>query len=78
VGCPALLLGIFFNPGIEPRSPELQVDCLSSEPVGKPKNTGMGSLSILWGIFLTQESTQGLLHCRWILYQLSYKESLKI
>ena len=31
----------------------------------------MGSLSHLWGIFLTQESNQGLLHCRLILYQLS-------
>ena len=38
----------------------------------KPKNTGMGSLSLLQGIFLTQESNQGLLHRRWILYQLSY------
>ena len=35
----------------------------------------MGSLSLLQGIFLTQESNQGLLHCRWILYQLSYQGS---
>ena len=28
---------------------------------GKPKNTGVGSLSLLQGIFLTQESNQGLL-----------------
>ena len=34
-----------------------------------------GSLSLLQGIFLTQESNQGLLHCRWILYQLSYEGS---
>ena len=27
------------------------------------------------GIFLTQESNWGLLHCRWILYQLSYQGS---
>ena len=33
------------------------------------KNTGVGSLSLLQGIFLTQESNWGLLHCRWILYQ---------
>ena len=32
-----------------------------------------GSLSLLQGIFPTQESNQGLLHCRWILYQLSYE-----
>ena len=30
----------------------------------------MGSLSLLQWIFLTQESNWGLLHCRWILYQL--------
>ena len=35
----------------------------------------MGSLSLLQQIFLTQESNWGLLHCRWILYQLSYQGS---
>ena len=35
-------------------------------------NTGVGSVSLLQGIFLIQESNQGLLHCRQILYQLSY------
>ena len=63
------------NPGIKPRSPSLQEDSLSSKSPGKPKNTGMGSLSLLQGIFLTQESNQGLLHCRQILYQLSYQVS---
>ena len=63
------------NPGIQPRSPALQTDSLPSEPPGKPKNIGAGSLSLLQGIFLTQESTRGLLHCRWILYQLSYQGS---
>ena len=51
----------------QPRSPALQADSLSAEPPGKPKNTGVGSLSLLQGIFLTQESNQSLLHCRWIL-----------
>ena len=37
------------------------------------KNTGMGSLSLLQGIFPTQESNWALLHCRQILYQLSYQ-----
>ena len=60
------------NPGIEPKSPALQVDPLLSEAPGKPKNTGMGRLSLLQGIFPTPESNQGLLHCRQILYQLSY------
>ena len=36
------------------------------------QNTGVSSLSLLQGIFLTQELNQGLLHCKWILYQLSY------
>ena len=61
------------NPGIKPRSHALQVDSLPSEPPGKPKNSGVGSLSLLQGIFLTPELNQGLLHCRWILYQLSYQ-----
>ena len=64
------------NPGIEPRSPTFQVDSLPAEPQGKPKNAGVDSLSLLQGIFLTQESNHGLLHCRQILYQLSYQGSL--
>ena len=40
---------------------------------GKSKNTGVGSLFLLQGIFPTQELNRGLLHCRWILYQLSYQ-----
>ena len=61
------------NPGTEPRSPALQADSLPAEPHGKPKNTGVGSLSLRQQIFLTQESNQGLLHFRQILYQLSYQ-----
>ena len=47
------------NPGIEPRSPELQVDSLPAEPQGKPKNAGVGSLPLLQRIFPTQESNLG-------------------
>ena len=50
------------------RSLALQVDSLPAEPPGKPKNTGVGSLSLLQQIFLTQESNRDLLHCRRILY----------
>ena len=64
-----------FNTGIESRSSTLQVDPLPAELSGKPKNTGVGSLSLLQRIFLTQESNQGPLYCRWILYQLSYQGS---
>ena len=63
------------SPGIEPRSPTLHADSLLAEPQGKPKNTEVGSLSLLQRIFLTQASNRGLLHCRQILYQLSYQGS---
>ena len=39
------------------------------------QNTGVGSLSLLQGIFPTQESNQGLLHGRRVLYHLSYEGS---
>ena len=58
------------SPEIPPRSPTLKADSLPAEPPGKPKNTGEGSPSLLQQIFLTQESNQGLLHCRQILYRL--------
>ena len=41
-------------------------------------NTGMSSHSLLQGIFPTQGSNPGLLHCRWILYQLSHKGSPRL
>ena len=50
-----------------------QADSLPAEPPGKLKNTGVGSLSLFQRIFPSQESNWGLLHCRQILYQLSYK-----
>ena len=36
----------------------------------------MGSLSLLQGNFPIEELNWGLLHCRWILYQLSYQRIL--
>ena len=36
--------GDLSDPGTEPRSPALHVDSLPSEPPGRPKNTGVGSL----------------------------------
>ena len=73
MGKPFPSLGDLSNPGIKPRSPALQADFLPAEPLGKPKNTVLSSLSLLQRIFLTQESNQGFLHCRQILYQLSYQ-----
>ena len=78
VGSHSLLQGDLPNPGIKPRSLALQVDSLSAEPQGKPKNTGVDRLSLLQGIFPTQESNWNLLHCRQIFYQLSHKGSPRI
>ena len=61
------------NPGIKARSPTLRADSLPAEPPGKTKNTGAGSRFRLQQVFPTQESNQGLLHCRQILYQPSYQ-----
>ena len=66
--------GALSNPRIKPRSPALWANSLPSEPPRKRKNTGVGSLSFLQGIFPTQGLNPGLPHCRWILYQLSYQE----
>ena len=42
------------------------------------QNIGVGSLSLLQGIFPTQGSNPGLPHCRQILYQLSHKGKSRI
>ena len=42
------------------------------------KNTEVGSLSLLQGIFPTQGLNPGLPHCRQIIYQLSHQESPRI
>ena len=48
---------------------------VTSWATGKPKNTGVGSLSLPQGIFPTQGSNPGLPHCRCICYQLSHREA---
>ena len=77
-GLPCLPPGDLPTSGIEPRSPTLHADSLPSEPPGKPKNTGVGSLPLLQGIFPTQESNPGLLRGRRILYHLSHQVSPRI
>ena len=57
-----------------------QVSCIvgrffTSWATREAKNTGVGSLPRLQQIFPTQELNQGLLHCRRILYQMSYQGS---
>ena len=58
----------FTRESFQPRDqnpPVLQADSLPAEPHEKPKNTRVGSLSLLQEIFPTQESNRGLLNCRW-------------
>ena len=74
-GLPCPPPGNLPNPGIEPRSPTLWADSLPAGLPGKPKNAGVGSLSLLQWIFSTQELNWGLVHCRQILYHLSYQGS---
>ena len=76
-GLPCLSPRDLPKPRIETGSPAFQTDSLPTEPLRKHKNTGVGSLSLLQGIFLTQELNRGLLHCRWILYHLCYQGSPK-
>ena len=51
------------------------VDSLWNSP---GQTNGVGSLSLLQGIFPIQGSNTGLLHCRWILNQLSHKGNPRI
>ena len=67
-----------FSRGSSKPRDRTQVSCITedplpAEPQWKPKDTGVGSLSLLQRIFPAQEANRGLLHCRQILYQLSYE-----
>ena len=63
MGCNFLLQGIFptqgSNPGIEPGSPTLEADTLTSEPPGKPSNeySGIISFRIDWLDLLAVQGT---------------------
>ena len=64
----------------ESESQSVVSDCLRPHGLYSPRNspgqnTGVGSLSLLQGIFPTQGSNRGLPHCRQILNQLSHKGS---
>ena len=66
------------DPGpLESESSSVVSDSLTSHsPWNSPgQKTGVGSLSVLQGIFPAPRSNPGLPHCRRILYQLSYKSS---
>ena len=51
---------------------------LFTNPWTSGQNSGVGSLSLLQGIFPTQGLNPGLPHCRQFLYQLSHKGSPRI
>ena len=56
-------------------SSSLQSQGLYSQWNSPGQNTGVGSHSLLQGIFPMQGSNPGLLHCKWLLHQLSHKGS---
>ena len=74
---------ILFHPNYSSESCSVMSDSFRPHgpysPWNSPgQNTGVGSLSLLQGIFPTQGSNLGLLPCRRILYQLSHKGSPRI
>ena len=84
-GLPFPSSGDLPNPGINSEvkwseshsvmSDSLQPHGLYSPRNSPVQNTGVGSLSLLQGIFPTQGSNPGLPNCRQILYQLSHQGS---
>ena len=70
VGSLLLLQGIFPSQGSN-QGLRIVGGFFTAEPQGKTEYTGVGNLSLLQQIFLTQELNCGLLHCRQILYHLS-------
>ena len=54
------------------------MDCIYSPWNSLGQNTGVGSRSLLQGIFPIQGSNPGLPHCRQILYQLSHQGSPEV
>ena len=72
-GSPCLTINIFESHLVV--SDSLQPHGLYSPWNSPGQNTGVGSHSLLQGIFPTQGLNSGLLHCRWILYQWSQQQS---
>ena len=70
------LVSIYFVLSCSVVSDSLGPHGLYCSPWNSPgQNTGVGSLSLLQGIFPTQGSNPGVPHCRHILYQLSHRRS---
>ena len=79
--------GVTISPSLPPHSESESCSVVSDSlwphglysPWNSPgQNTGVGSLSLLQGIFPTQGSNPGLPHWKKILYQLSHKGSQRI
>ena len=70
-GLPFPSAGDLPNPGIEPRSPALQTDTLSSEPPGKPWTTGKSLYFHLQIILPIKCLSPLLLDLEFISYQIS-------
>ena len=78
-----LAINCFFVFKNESESHSVMSDSLPPHGLCSPwnspgQNTGVGSLFLLQGIFLTKGSKPGLPLCRQILYQLSHKGSTRI
>ena len=76
--CPTLCDPIDSSPSGSPVPGILQARTLEWVAISFSKNTGVGTCSLLQGIFPTQGLNPGLPHCRWIFYQLSHNRSPKI
>ena len=72
----SILLVFMFLMFTDPRDCSSHVSSVHGDSPGK--NAGVGYHALLQGIFPTQGSNPGLLHCRQILYQLSQQGSPRI
>ena len=63
-GLPCPPPGDLPSPGIEPRSPALQADSLLSKPLGKTKNTRVGSVQFSHSVMSDSLQPHGLQHAR--------------
>ena len=78
---PGLLGLLHWQAGSLPLAPSIYIYIyidiykIYSNIVSPDKNIGVGCHFLLQGIFLTQESNPGLLHCRRILYHLNHQGS---
>ena len=75
LAAPQLDLSLFESENGSVVSDSLQPHGLCSQWNSLGQNIGVGSLSLLQGIFPTQGLNPGVPHCRWILYQLSHQRS---